>query len=328
MALYTGLADDFVSAARNDSRNEDKPDAATGDNIGFADSDFVRYLNYAQETLQTTILKANPGSFKDQGIISCVANQEQYTVTDRVFAGERIVNVQFSYDGQTQNYQDLRQIGEHYRRGGGAAGSFGGYPQAYIRRSSSFLLYPIPSSSSGTIRVVYERQLDDLCMRVGKITSYDDVAATLTLSNLNTEYDDYLLANSYICVSDPDGVVLLRNGKISSFTSPTLTLNSALSGYLTTGSALTDLTNSYITLGKYSTTHTKLNQVAWRYMSEYACLQAFKRDSSSDFQESFRTLDSMKKDILEVYQDANRDEMEIQIINPQYIVNGDNFGGF
>lgn len=324
MALYTGCVDDFIIAARNDSRNTDKPDGS--DNIGFQDSDFVRYLNFAQESLQTIILKANPGAFKKEVIIPVVPGVEEYTVPDRVFSGERIINIQFSFDGLEQNYQDLRQIGENYRKGTGWYGSVNSYPSAYVRRSSSFIIYPTTNLSTATLRVVYERQLDTLCLRVAQIGNYDANAKTLTLSGVNAEYENYLLPNSYICVSDPDGEVILRNAKVASFTPPTLTLVDSLSGSLVDGATLTQLTGSYVTLGKYTTTHTKLNQVAWRYLSEYACIKAFQRDSSSDVDEARITLSKMEKEILDVYQDANRDEMEVQLINPHLVINDDFFG--
>jgi hypothetical protein len=93
---------------------------------------------------------------------------------------------------------------------------------------------------------------------------------------------------------------MLYNGLISSYTAATdvVTLAANVSTYLVTGYALADLANGYMTLGKYSTTHSKLPDTAERYINEYMNWKIFRRDSSSDSDETNMELKEIEQEIV------------------------------
>lgn len=307
--------DELVVNVRGDTRNEDAPTSAS--RLGIPSSDFVRYLNYAQERCQSLVLKTNPGAFRSEYITNTIAGTEAYTVPDRVFSGERIINVQYSLDGTDRAYTDLPERALNNRN----TNSYF-LPAFYIRRSSSVLINPIPSSSASKLRIAYERQVDSLALRNGLIGSTG--ASTIVLTAPTTEQQALLTTNTYICISKFDGTVLLRNALISTFTAgTTITVVGTVTSYLVTGFVAADLVGAYVTVGRYTTTHSTLSDICERYLEVYCGMKIFMRDSGNDVTESKAELEMLEQDIVQTYQDSYRDEMSIQIDNSSMILRDD-----
>lgn len=309
--------DELVSSVRNDSRNQDAPNTATS-TIGIDDSDLVRYLNYGQERLQSVIAKSSPVVFQKQYQFNLVAGQEEYVIPKRILMGERIVNVRMSFDGQLRNYRDLPEKGIHYRNTAPTS-----YPSFYIRRSGSILVNPIPTSTVPVVQVTYEEQLDTLALRNGLISSAS--GTDIAFSVISSTQEAKLVANAYVCVSDAFGNVVLQNGVVSSYNSgtKTLTLSANVSTYLVTGYSLSSLASCYATVGKWTTTHSKLPDNCERYLELYGGYKAFGRDSSTDQKTQSDELSAVEKEILENFQLSQKDEQFIQLVNPSLTIPGE-----
>lgn len=301
---------ELITSIRGDTRNEDVPTATS--RVGIADADIVRYMNYAQERCQAFILKANPKTFQNTILMNIVSGQEEYVIPDRIYGGERIVNVQFSPDGQQRNYYDLPEKGINYRYTYQMA-----RPSFYIRRSGSILVNPIPTWATSVLRITYERQVDTLALKYGPVSAAN--STSLTVTGITTE----IKKNDFICVSKYDGTVMLRNALVTNVAGTTVTAN--VSASLVTGYTTSDLTSSdcYVTVGKYTTIVSQLPDICERYLEVYAGYKLFKRDSSSDDGGAADELKAIQEEILASYQDSQKDEINIQIVEPTLVVWGD-----
>ncbi len=306
------VGDIITNSIRPDTRNEDY-----NTTTGIKQDDILRYVNYAQERLQSLILATCPGTFQEDELISIVSGQEAYSIPDRVFAGERIVSIEYSPTGQVRDYYKLRERGISYRNTNTSSD-----PAFYIRRSDGFLLNPIPTKSSSSVRVTFERQLDTLSFRLATAGSVS--GATLNFSAEDTSFV-YNLSNArYVCVSDKDGNVMLYNGLISTYNAGvSLVLAANVSTYLATGYTTGDLAGGYLTFGKYSTTHSKLKDICERYLEVYPQVKMFSRDASETRNASADELNTIEKDILATYQMPIKDDLDIQISDGVLLINND-----
>lgn len=306
---------DIISEARRDSNNTDT--------TGISTEDFLRWANYGQEAIFGKILQTSPMSFQAESEISIVAEQEAYDIPDNVYLGERIVNVEFSSSGLSRDYFKLYEVSLSFRNTYPSL-----RPQNYIRRNGQVLLRPTPNQTGGTLRVTYERQIDSIDVRRGQVNGTPS-GAIIDLTNSTfgapSAADEALLvANAYICISDAFGNVMLRNGKVSSYTAGTdsLTLAANVSTYLVGTYTLADLANGYMTIGQYTTTHSKLKKVCERYLVSYMCWKALARDAATrEKSELFREEKAaLEIEITKSYEMPDKDEDSIQLENPDLML--------
>jgi hypothetical protein len=128
-------------------------------------------------------------------------------------------------------------------------------------------------------------------------------------SGVTTDNEALLVANTYVCISDAFGTPLLYNGIVSSYNSGTdvLTLTGNVEDYLVTGKTLSDLANAYLTIGKWSTTHSKLPDEAEGYFIEWVNRKLNAVDSDMSFDESDEMLDEIEKAIIASYRRADKE---------------------
>lgn len=322
MQTYVG---DIIQNARYDTRNAD--DIPTSTNaVGIETKDFLRYANYAQQRLQGRISKVYPVMFEAQQEISIVAGTAAYSINDNVYLGTRIRKVEYSWSGNAADYYPLPPSSPYNTY------NSSGRPCVYHRRDGYIVLEPIPSQSTGTIRVTYERTLDRLDVRRGRINGTPSGAVIdLTHSSYgapSTADEALFTAGTYVCVCDHYGNPLLYNGVISSYNSSTdaLTLAANVSTYLPSGGTLAGLDNGYITLGKYTTTHSKLSDEAERYLTEYTTRRIFKRESSDDSVGIDAELEPIEQELINSYKIADKDVKEIPIVDHTFFRIGYGWG--
>ena len=244
---------DLITGQRFDSQNEDT-DAISSSNI-------LRYNQYAQDRLYGRITNGFSWLFEEAIVASLVANQTDYEVADNLGFGTRITNVEYSED-QTHWYP-IQVTEDRYR-----VLNYSGRPRRWKRRHGTVVVEPVPSTSQGYIRITYERAMDRLALRVAQVDGTPS-SATITVDNEDSALTTKLTANSFICISDINGIPMLYNGVVSSFSSPTLTLTANVDTYLVSGYSLSDLDNGFITSGKYTTTHSKFPNEATGFFNEY-----------------------------------------------------------
>lgn len=305
---------DLISDARSDTNNTDL--------VSIPSADFIRYLNYGQDRLFGLILQTSPNSFQKEVIIPLVAGQESYEIPDRLYL-ERIVQVEFSPTSEVRDYYKIYEVSLARRS------SYPGlYPRNYMRRDGILLLTPVPDSAVGSLRVTYERDLDEIELRRGRVNGTPSGAIVdLTSSTFgapSTADEALFVENAYVCISDAFGTVMLRNGLISSYNaaSDEVTLAANVSTYLVTGYTLANLANGYLTVGKYTTTHSKLRDPCERYLIAYANWKILARDAATAAKALpyEKEKNQIELELVESYGHPDKDDETIQVENPDLML--------
>lgn len=306
----------LIDAQRKDSRNN-------GDEESIPDAEFIRYNNYAQERLYNLIAKAHKFLYVSYKDISLVAGTRSYTVPDNVLADTRIVLVEYSPDGVERNFRRLPPTSDRY-----TFSNASGAPRSYRRGIRSITIDPIPNASTGTLRVHYERAMDRLDVRRAQVNGTPS-GAVIDLTNATfgapTAANEALFVkNTYVCVCDAFGTPMLYNGLISSYDAATdaLTLAANVSTYLVGSYTLANLADGYLTLGKYTTTHSALHNICEEFIHEDVVRRVFKVDSSDDWNESSEHFKELAGDILSVYSTVDKDRKTIPIVDYEMMIPG------
>lgn len=296
-------ADEIIKSARYRTGNKDYTyDASTGNTTtGLATSVFVEVLNDAQDNLQSAMVKQWPNFFIEFTVIDLVSGTEAYELTTDVMFSSKIVSVQYTVNGDALYYQPLTAGDISDRRG------YTGYPWRYFRIGKTIYINPIPDVSGAKMRVAFYRKLDDLDIKRATVSG---TPSGSTITGTGSFVDDYELSQArYICISDADGNVMLRNGIISSYNTSTnvITLAAAVSTYLVSPYTLANLANGAITIGKNTTTISKLPDECERYMRVYTQKRIMTINESKTSFEEDDELRLIRSDILASFGDESRD---------------------
>lgn len=291
--------DELITQARILSRNAANADGT----LAITDEEILQYLNDAQDRIQNLISSTKNVAkiFSTQEVLTLVANQEAYSLSNRVLLNKQIEQVEFSSTGALTDYVVLEKLNFFNRNT-----NTDSYPIGYIKRGGQILLQPTPSVSGGTIRVTYERELDDLDIPRGLISAIGSGTSTsfasLTLSAAADSYETTTPGWStqrYCCVVDAYGVRKAFNIPISTYVTATnvLTPTGSLFTYDTTF-------DSQIAVGdvavfwEYHTTFSQLPDSCERYLIHSAAAEMFHKDSANDYEKELEILTKMEKDIL------------------------------
>lgn len=304
---------DLITEVRRDTRNEDIP--TTGSEVGISTEDFLRYINFAQEKCQAIAISAKSTKFQTSKEISLVNGTIEYPVPDRVYLDEHILDVKYSNSGLARDYYEIRERSLSQRV------DYAGSPCFYIRKGGSVLLCPIYNSSGAKARVTYDRAVDSLDIRRGQITDSLTAAGFLAGLTLDPDTDDAdaLARAQYLCINDAFGNVLMYNIPVTSYNSSTGVVAIKDESFLYQAGETAPV-GAYVTVGEYTTTHSKLNHLCERYMSQYSEYKIFRRDSSNDATQAKEDMRETLKEIQVSYQETPRDECEVQVDNPDLMV--------
>lgn len=290
--------DSLITAVRTISRNNANADGT----VAISDNEILQYLNDAQDRIQNLIssTKNIAKIFVTQQIISVVANQEAYSVPDRVLLNKQIESVEFSATSSVADYVRLEKL-NFFNRDTNASN----YPWGYIKRGNQLLLQPTPSISTGSIRVTYERDLDDLDIPRGIITVVTNGTSTqfdtLTLSTLADSYESTTPGWSniqYCSVVSSIGVRKTYNILVSSYNTGTNVITPSPSPLIFTTNDIVPAVGDVAVFGQYTTTFSQLPDNCERYLIHYAAAECFHRDSSNDYSDELERVDAIEKDIL------------------------------
>lgn len=283
----------IITNQRTDTRNSDAD--------AIPDSDFLRFNQYAQDRLFGLITLSYNWVFEEVIEIDIVAGQNTYEINDNLAFGTRITNVEYSHSGLAKDYRPLQVTADRY-----VSDDSSSRPYCYRRRHGKIVVEGTPSQSVGKLRATYERALDRLALRAGQIngTPSGTTIDLTTSGNLPTAENEALFtAGEYICVSAANGEPLLYNAVISSYDAPTdvLTFVANVDTYLVPGKTLSNLANQFITIGKYTSTHSKLTNEAEGYFIEYVNRKVHNIDSSDQFAETDKILKEIKDMVVASY---------------------------
>lgn len=318
MDRYVG---DLISDIRHDTRNEDIE--------SHPDSEILRHLQYAQDKLFSLITLSHNWVFEQEMDITIEGDVAKYAINDNLSYGTRITNVFYSHDGDERHFVRLKPSSFRPNRV-----FYRGHPVEYIRQHGAIILQPVPETTRGTLKVIYERSLDRLSLRIAKISEMPTTADITITQNDQTEFTSEKEAATealftplkYFCINNFDGAVMLYNGKISSYEASTnkfvadpLNLNQQLA----TGYTLNDCADDgYLTLGKYSTTHSDLPNECIPYLVEWVTRKLHASDSSDQFLESDRILKEMERAIVASFKLPDKDVKPFPIADRELLIPG------
>lgn len=290
--------DTLITAARGVSRNKPNADGT----YGITDDEVLQYINDAQDRMQNLISaqKNIARLFSTQQIIPIVANQEAYTIDDRVLLNKAIQQVEYSYDSNLSNYTVLQKV-NLFNRDTNASN----YPTSYFKRGNAILLQPTPNAANGSIRVTYERAVDDLDIPRGLITVITNGTSTqfdtLTFGTTANSYETSTPGWSniqYASIVSPLGARRCYNVLLTSYNTSTnlLTPNPTPFIYGALDSAIQ--VNDVAVFGKYTTTFSQLPDECERYLIHYAAARLYAEDSSNDTSREENIVAEIESDIL------------------------------
>ncbi len=296
MDKYCGL---IISECRKETGEEDYSE----DN-GVPQSTALVALNDAQEYCQGIIYDHYPRFFDAESVISSVASSPTYSLPANTYLGGAILGVFFSPDGQLKNYYELGGKTPRFRTGEVSL------PTKWIPSGpSSFSVDPAPPTSSGLIKVIHGKSLDTLDLRRGKIkldgtkdggmTNYVSLELDPTDSTLD---EDTLAENEFICVNDPSGNVTYYNipyDYATGYNSSTKVLTFSSSQPVSAGSISV---NSFITCGKYTTTHSKLDKICLPILRAFLNRKFYMTKSSTDVEGEKENIEVFTGRIIKAYQ--------------------------
>lgn len=290
--------DELITQARIISRNSAN---AAGD-VAITDNEIIQYLNDAQDRLQNLISSTKNVAkiFATQQIISIVGNQEAYTIPDRLLLNKQIESIEFSATGNLSDYVRLEKLNFFNRDTNTTT-----YPWGYIKRGGQIFLQPTPSTSTGTIRVTYERDLDDLDIPRGVISSITAGTATgfdaLVLDSSANAYETTTPGWStmrYCCVVSPTGVRKAFNIPIANYNTGTNTITPSTVPFVYTSNDTQIAVNDVAVFYQYRTTFSQLPDSCERYLIHYAAAECLRKDSSNDYENELERLQLVEKDII------------------------------
>lgn len=264
---------------------------------GIQDSEFIQYINDGQYMIQAAIAHQHPNVFVKEIEINAIQDQEKYDLPGDCYLGNKVYNVEYSPTGEEDDYYILEQD-TIKRRNPGVSGS----PVKYIRLSGQILLTPQPQTG-GKIRINYIKRLRELDIRSAKVLS--DVAVnassqfTINLDQSTfTTLTESLQEHEFICVVDKLGNNVVKNIEIVSIAAGQIVCQAHS---IEADDVATIPAGSFITGGRFSTTHSDLSVESERYLIAYAAWKILKRDSSVDSQEAVQELETMAQEIVKTY---------------------------
>lgn len=305
------LIDYIIDEVRETADNED-----FSDTVGLTEEEILKFLNDGAYRLHSKIIAQHASVFVDEKISTIVANQEAYTLPVNAHLSNRVTQVEYSFDSDTDSYFPLRPASLYNRRSGAK-----GDPNNYIRKSGSILLLPTPETTGGSLRISYTKKARRMDKRRGlvKAVTLDGSAITnLEINYVNgTTVDSTELGKrSYVTVVDQFGNIKMDNVLLSSIDasgSYDATLTSDSSHTYESGETIA--VGDYVVSGAYTSTHPELGEEVERYLQAYAVWKVLKRDSSVDSGEAIQELAEIEGDILASYADLGDDIQEIPVIN-------------
>lgn len=298
------LVDYIITDVRNHTENTD-----FSDTIGIADSEFLRFLNDAQYRIHSKITQTHPSVFLEEYACSVVNGQEEYSLPFNVHMGNKVSNIEFSTTGNAVDYFPL-QRSNLKRRYGGAIGD----PLIYIRKSGKILLNPVPTG--GSLRFTYVKSVPRVDKRRGSVATITTSGSSITSLILNVSTDsvdgDELAKHSRITICDSEGNIKMKNIHIDSVNASTgeVIVNSAFT--FETGESIS--VGDYVVAGRYSTSHSILDDSVERYLVAYCAMKIFHRDSNTDITQQVAELQAMEEEIVAGYADISDDISEIPVI--------------
>jgi hypothetical protein len=303
----------LITASRIQTENEEFTDTT-----GIQDTEFIQYLNDAQEQLQSDIARNFQNVFVEEKTYDVIAEQSDYPLPDDAYLENRISNVWFSHNGQRKNSRLLKAGSLKERTYTKVT-----IPSIYIRTTGKFILSPIPQTTiKNAIIINYVKQLNRLDVRRGQVSSLTTSGSTITSLTLDpatftTDDRSAILNECFLSVVDKCGDVKMRRVPIADInaTNGAVTLEAGFAFESGESIAVGD----YVVAGKLATNRCELPDMCERYLIQYTNWKILKRDSSNDSAEQSQELLDMRSEIVETFKQVDDDVKTVTITDTSFI---------
>lgn len=267
-----------------------------GEEYGIQDDFFLVALNKANQNIQRYLVTEMAEPFAAYQDIDLVAGQVAYDVPSDIFATNLIYDVRVSLTGLERDlYEPLEKM--TYRQYGQT-----GNPCAYLVDGNIIYLDSAPQSSTGFIRVRYERRLNKLDIRRGTIDSVSTSATQLVALSVDVSNDDEdaLSAAEYITLVTTYGGVIVRNVQVTGYDTTTgnFTFPSA---HTYTGDDTLATNAQYVCIGNSSSTHFQLPDCFEDYYIDFIKNEVYELLSEEEQQVTNPKLDRILAKCAEIY---------------------------
>ena len=303
--------DYIITDIRRISRNEANPDGT----LAITDEEVLQYINDAQDRLQGLICaqRSTARLFVTEAIIPAVANQDGYSIPDRVFYNKGFQQIEFSASGAITDYVKLNKLSIFNRDTNSSTA-----PNGYYIQFNKFYPVLLTSTSAGSFRVLYERTLDDIDKRRGGIDVVTGTYPNYTSVTLDSTADETSTPNlntiDYVSICDQDGNPKAYKIPIDNYNAGLGVLNFR-AGYAA-GATESISVGDHVVFGQYATTHSKLPDECERYLIHYAVDKLLHKDSSDDMDAQVAKLELIEKDILKAIATQTAEVVNIPQKNP------------
>lgn len=281
---------------------------------GISTNLLIQAINDAQLRLLSKITLTHPNVFVvESPLIDVNVDQESYPLPDDIFLENRITLVEFSDTGLREDLHKLTKTTLYSRENKST-----GFPARYVRRSGDILLQPIPSST-GVIRINYQRRVPQLDIRRGQISAVTLNTTTRKITSLTIDpaQDDFdpttINKNDFISFVSVLGEQQMTRIQVDSVDTTTgvITVNSNFTYEVGETLAIGD----YCAIGFSASTHSELPLVCERYLLSYVKWILLKLDSSEDGIEARNELTGIERDIVESFSEIDDDIIYIPMID-------------
>lgn len=311
----------LINQSRRAAENED-----VGVEEGIQDVEFIQYFNDAQRLLQNKILRVSTQEvpFTVEKFYDVVALQEAYNMPDDAFFKNRLVQIDFSRTGNTDDFYPLRQRSLRERD------SFINPDiDGYILRNGQFLLNPIPQFSRvNSLRVNYVQKVAELDIKRFKITAVTTVGSgitALTLGNsdgtalpLDETRLNILEEDVFFTVIDSLGNIKMKAIQFDAIDAATgvVTVNSSF--VFEDGETIA--VDNFICKGRKTTDRIQIPvEAAEGFCLAHVDYKIKKRDSSEDSREALEERDQFEAEVLANYGEINDDIQYPTIIDESFL---------
>lgn len=276
--------------------------------VGLDEEEILLFCNQGLKRIHSKIIGVNPEApiFTYEEVISTAVDTESYSLNYKAHRGNRILMVEYSYNGDSEYYSPLKRISPHQRDTGAD-----GTPWGYFVRNSTIYLDASPVNSTGTLRVTYIARARQLDKRRGAVEAIEGTATAptaLEISDINGLSTDQGEINkrSYVTVVDADGNIKMANIPVTS--TQTTALSDAQATYQinvdssnhTAASGESISVGDYVVSGRYASTHLEEDDFE-DYIREFAAYKVLKRDSSIDVAEAIQELGDLEEELIDSF---------------------------
>ena len=297
MSLHRS-ADYHVYNLKQWTRNIDQINQSGDRQPGVNESLLLFYLNEGKDNLQRAVANARQGMFLAFVTKQISARALEFDIPEEALSGNRIIRLDYAVTNDNSLFYQLKSANINswdYAEGD---------PELYCLVGSKITTFPIPSS--GYYRFCIQRRDDELDVRRGQIDAAGEIlsAGNLTEIQLTSSVDSInstaLGLAEYVCVSDYAGTVKAYNIPVESWNATTKKIT-VRQPYPWT--AATIAAGDYITIGKNSTTHSKLAKEFEQYYVEWAKMRLRGWDASDQQFDGVTTLQTLRAEIIDSYAD-------------------------